>query len=86
MSWLTVTMTTDVLICSVCRNHNPVFDVFSYSQISFNSRTLPTIYSEFEKAEFPLLGKIINEKEIRVQNNIHHDQQDPYTTAAQRQF
>jgi hypothetical protein len=31
-------------------------NVFSYSQISFNSRTLPTIYSEFEKAEFPLLG------------------------------
>ena len=56
MSWLTVTMTTDVLICSVCRNHSPVLDVFSYSQISFNSRTLPTIYSEFEKAEFPLLG------------------------------
>ena len=43
-------------ICSVCRNHNLVSRYFSYSQISFNSRTLPTIYSEFERAELPLLG------------------------------
>jgi hypothetical protein len=56
MSWLTVTITTDMLICSVCRNHNPVLEVFSYSQISLNSRTFTTIYSEFEKAEFPPLG------------------------------
>jgi hypothetical protein len=32
MSWLTVTMTTDVLICSVCRNHSPVLDVFVISR------------------------------------------------------
>ena len=56
MSWLTVTIITDMLICSVCRNHNPVLEVFSYSQISLNSRTFTTIYSEFEKAEFPPLG------------------------------
>ena len=62
MSWLTVTMTTDVLICSVNGNHNPVLDVFSYSQINFNSRTLPTIYSEFEKGEFPLLGILKDNK------------------------
>ena len=29
---------------------------FSFPEISFNSRTFPTIYTEFEKAVFPLLG------------------------------
>jgi hypothetical protein len=29
---------------------------FSYSEISLNTRTFPTIYTEFEKAVFPLLG------------------------------
>jgi hypothetical protein len=28
----------------------------SYSKISLNSRTFPTIYTELEKAEFPLQG------------------------------
>jgi hypothetical protein len=80
MSWLNVTMTTDMLIYSVCRNHNPVLDVFSYSQISFNSKTLPTIYSEFERAEFPLLGILkdikrkghLSLKQQTNQENIHH--------------
>jgi hypothetical protein len=93
MSWLTVTMTTDMLICSVCRNQNPVWR-FSYSQISLNSRTFTTIYSEFEKAEFPLLGILkdikrkwqLNPKQQTNQDNIHHGQQDPHTAAAQRQF
>ena len=29
---------------------------FSYSEITLNSRTFPNIYTEFEKAVFPLLG------------------------------
>ena len=31
---------------------------FSFPEISFNSRTFPTIYTEFEKAVLPLLGTL----------------------------
>lgn len=47
MSWLVVTMTTVFTIRS---------ETFFLFQNKFNSRTFPTIYTELEKAEFPLLG------------------------------